>query len=165
MAIGSTFPACGPVPQIPISHSLCVRAFKDWVKAKHADRWMDYGGGLHTKCFLLASNEEWFNKPIDMDRNNISTVVGAITGHCNLNSHIRKMWLSVTSECTFKQDETDTHVICAEFFQLRRSSLSDYVIMPSEVLEVGSSVLNKFLVETGWFEWFKWWRGKGTNDH
>lgn len=152
--IGSSTQACGPEPQIPIPQSLCVRALKEWVRDKHAERWVTYEGGMHTKCFLPKPNEKWSKELISMDRNRIRRVVGAITGHCGLNRHLRKMGLSNTSECTCGLgEETGIHVICdcPKFLQIRRSLLGNYTVSPLEALKVGPSALDKFLVKTGRF--------------
>lgn len=152
--IGSASHPCGPEPQIPIPQSLCVRALKDLVKAKHVERWKAYEGGMHTKCFLPTPSGKWSKELISMDRNRIRRVVGAITGHCGLNRHLRKMRLSNTSECTCGlEDETGIHVICncPKFIQLRRRILGDYTVTPSEVLKLGPVILDKFLVKTGRF--------------
>lgn len=149
---GSSSLACGPDPQIPIPQSLCVRALKDWVKVKHAERWGEYEGGRHTKSFFPKPNDKWSKELVSMDRSRIARVVGAITGHCGLNRHLRKMRLSDTSECTCGlEEETGIHVICdcPKFLQLRRKVLGGYTVTPSEVLELGPVILDRFLAKTG----------------
>lgn len=148
--VGSSTLAYGPDPQIPIPQSLCVRALKDWLKGKHAERWTEYAGGLHTKCFLPMPNEKFSKALINMDRKRIARVVGALTGHCGLNSHLRKMRLSNTPECTCGEEETGIHVICdcPKFSQLRRRYLGGYIVAPSEVLELGPVILDRFLMKT-----------------
>lgn len=151
---GSSSLDCGPDPQIPIPQSQCVRALKNWIKVEHAERWRDYEGGEHTKFFLPEPNGKWSKELISMDRNRIARVVGAITGHCGLNRHLRKMRLSDTSECTCElEEETGIHVICdcPKFLQLRRRVLGDYTVTPSEVLELGPVTLDRFLAKTGRF--------------
>ena len=87
--IGSSMLSCGPEPQIPVPKSLYVRAPKDWVKAKHVDRWEEYEGGMHTKCFFLKPNSQWSKKLISLDRNRIRRMFGGITGHYSLNAYYR----------------------------------------------------------------------------
>jgi len=114
----------------------------------------DCEGKRHAKCFLPEPSGKWSKGLLTMDRNRIARVVEAITGHCGLNSHLRKMGLSSTSQCTCEsEDETGIHVICdcPKFLQLRRRILGDYTVTPSEVLELGPVTIDRFLDKTGRF--------------
>lgn len=80
-------------------------------------------------------------------------MVGAITGHCGLKRHLRKIRLSTTFECNSGlEEETDIHVVICdypEFSQLRHWFLGQYIVTPSEVLKSGPAVLDRLKVETG----------------
>lgn len=151
---GSSASAYGPEPYIPIPQSLCAKALKDWVRTKHTERWMAYEGGVHTKCFLLGPAERWSRELLRMDRNRISRVVGAITGHCGLNRHLTRLNIRQDSDCSCGLDEeTGRHVICdcPKFSQLRRRILGSYVMQPMEVFRLGPILLDRFLVGTRLF--------------
>lgn len=149
--LGSSTAGYGSEPYIPIPQSLCAKALKDWVKTKHTERWLAYEGGMHTKHFLSEPAEKWSKSLINMDRNRIRRVVGAITGHCGLNKHLTKINIRGDPECSCGlEEETGLHVICVcpKFSQLRRRTLGSYVIQPSEAIRLGPALLDKFLAGT-----------------
>jgi hypothetical protein len=149
--LGSSATVCGSEPYIPIPQSLCAKALKDWVKTKHTERWLAYDGGLHTKHFFSESPKKWSKELLNMDRNRIRRVVGAITGHCGLNKHLTKMNILRDSECSCGlEEETGVHVICdcPKFSQLRRRTLGSYVVRPLDVVKLGPALLDRFLVGT-----------------
>lgn len=148
---GSAGTETRPEPCIPIPQSLCAKAVKDWVRAEHVKRWTAYEGGVHAKHFLPAPWRKWTRELITMNRNSIRRVVGAITGHCGLNKHLTRMRILDDSECSCGQDEeTGLHIICEcpKFSQLRRKTLGNYVLQPSDVTQLGPIVLDRFLAGT-----------------
>ena len=91
---------------------------------------------------------------MEMDRSCIRRVVGAITGHCGVNAHMKKLRLSVTSRCACGlEEETGIHVICecSRFSQQRRKFLGDTTVEPSDVVRRGPVALDRFLESTGRF--------------
>lgn len=111
-------------------------------------------GGVHTKHFFAKPDSKWAKSLLEMDRNRIRRVVGAITGHCGLNGHMKKLRLSATSRCACgSEEETGIHIICecSKFFQLRHRLLGGYVVQPSEVAKLGPVILDRFLEATGRF--------------
>jgi len=149
---GTATAMVGLEPHLPVPESLRAKAIKDWVKDEHAKCWKAYDGGAHTKRFFPKPDAKWTNDLLDMHRNRIRRVVGAVTGHCGLNRHMFKLRLSGTPRCSCGlEDETGLHIICncPKFLQLRSRTLGNYEIRPTDVATLGPATLDKFLVETG----------------
>jgi len=100
---------------------------------------------------------EWASELLKMNRSRIKRLVGAITGHCGLNSHLAKMGIASDPKCTCSLgEETGYHIICEcpKFSLLGLRFLGGHVIRSLDVLKLGLLVLDKFLVSTGRFERF-----------
>lgn len=109
---------------------------------------------MHTKRFFPAPDEKWARELLDMDRDRIRRVVGAITGHCGLSKHLAKMGLASDPNCTCGfGEETGLHIIfeCPKFCLLRHRTLGSHVLLPLEVPKLGPAALDRFLVGTGRF--------------
>lgn len=65
--------------------SLCAKTLNEWIKIKHAERWQKYEA-MH---FLSEPVKKWSSKLLRMNRNPIRRVVGATSGHCGMNKHLR----------------------------------------------------------------------------
>ncbi len=106
---------------------------------------------MHTKRFFPQPSKRWSKDLLSLDRKQIHRVVGAVTNHCGLNSHLAKMGLSRDPKCACGlEDETGFHIICEcpMFLSLRRRVLGDYTVRPLDVLKLGPILLNRFLVGT-----------------
>ena len=56
--LGSASPSYDPEPIIPIPHSLCEKAIREWLRSESANQWSAYKRGMHTKRFFAIPDEK-----------------------------------------------------------------------------------------------------------
>jgi len=148
-------PFIGPLPSIPVSHSLIKHAIGEHIGHMHNREWHGNPSCRLTKQFIRNpyGNTEW--KVLYLSRQALRLLTQVITGHNTLHKHLKTMGLAPDSTCTFcnLEDETSNHFfgVCEVFAALRHHNLGGHTLTPQEISNIPPTNLAKFIVRSGRF--------------
>ena len=117
----------GPEPFLPLSKATVKSTIKQKVDKLWKYRWLKTSQSSHSKKMLPKLSKVLHKKVYQMSRPNIKAMIAMISGHCNLNSHRKRLNLQGNDLCRFcnLNPETPLHWIeeC-EVFEVRRHEFS-----------------------------------------
>ena len=84
-------PITGPEPVLGLPYSVVKRAIGDWMERKHIECWMSDKDCKHSKALVEGPQQSSAIKLLNMSRQQLSVVIGLLTGHLDLNGHLHKI--------------------------------------------------------------------------
>jgi hypothetical protein len=93
-------PFTGPEPVLGLPYSVVKRAIGDWIERKHIDCWESGKDCKHSKTLMEGPQQGWAIKLLNMSRQQLSVVIGLVTGHLGLNGHLYKTGKDIISLCS-----------------------------------------------------------------
>jgi Ribonuclease HI len=88
---GADTPFIGPEPVLVLPYSVVKRAIGDWMERKHIYRWKSGKDCKHSKALVEGPQQSRATKLLNMSRQQLSVVIGLLTGHLDLNGHLYKI--------------------------------------------------------------------------
>ena len=116
---------------------------------KWARRWKAYPKCRQTKIFFSEPDKGKSKKLLEINREDLSTMVQWLTGHCFLNRHEKIVGNLDFNECRFcfLEEETSSHIItdCEVFWHERMQCFPCHPFLDKETPEWTVDRLAKFL--------------------
>jgi hypothetical protein len=133
---GSENPFIGPEPACGISNGAAKKAVRDWTNRKHKKHWESPTGLKQAKGFISGPSARRTKDLLELNRDQLSWVVGLLTGHCLLKGHLFKLGLTddPTCERCLQEDQSATHILCdcEAIACLRFRHLGQFFMEPSD---------------------------------
>src|SRR5262249_42583850 len=87
---------------------------KGELTSRHIDSWAEVDGCRQSKMFLKGPDPKRAKWLLGLSRKELKQIVQVVTGHCNLNYHLKRIKLSDTPTCQkcYEEDETAEHFLC-----------------------------------------------------
>ena len=134
---GSSDPATGPAPHLPLSKSWSAETIREHLRKKNRERWQKLTSCRQTKCFI---KEPLPSRTIalvrGLERGQLRLLCGVLSGHYTFRKHLHTMKLSDTFLCPRCGADEDTafHLVCncPTLAMRRKSILGDYVLSEVE---------------------------------
>lgn len=103
----------GPEPFCGYSHSHFKTLFRHWEERKMIQHWQTLPIGSHSRDFIHCSKKR-SEMILQLNKKDLKTLVGLLTGHCGLRNHMYNIGKSETRTCRLclEEDETARHVLC-----------------------------------------------------
>ena len=96
---GADTPFTGPEPVRGLPYSVVKRAIRDWMEWKHIECWNSVKDCKHSKALMEGPQEGRATKLLNMSRQQLSVVIGLLTGHLVLNGHLYKIGKYINPLC------------------------------------------------------------------
>lgn len=149
---GSSMTVAGPLPLIPIPFS----QFRAWTRERfaelHSQRWSKSTDYRQSRTVMPSVNKRLTRRLLNLDRQDLKTMMGTITGHAPLNKHLHTIGMTDSPLCRgcFVTEETAAHVILeCEAVAPQRLQILGTVRSLREACESPSKIL-RFWAELGW---------------
>ncbi|CAH4034908.1 unnamed protein product [Pieris brassicae] len=149
---GSGMIPAGPHPLLPLPFSLV----RTWIRQRSTvlqnQRWSRSVDCKQSKMALPAVNPQLTKRLLNLNRTNLKTIIGTITGHCLLNKHLFVLGATDSPLCRgcFSAEESVTHVVLeCEAVANQRTKILGTVRSLREACEVPGRLLC-FWKELGW---------------
>ena len=84
-------PFTGPEPILGLQYSVVKRAIEDWMERKYTECWKSGKDFKHSKALMEGPQQGRATKLLNMSRQQLSVVIGLLTGHLGLNGHLYKI--------------------------------------------------------------------------
>lgn len=143
----------GPEPFCGIPKSMAQRALMDSCFEIATRLWAESPGMVHSKVLIRAYDKRLTTQVRALSRNNLRTVVRALTGHCCLNKHMFNLRLSETRTCRRcgEYDETPLHLLgeCGPLIHKRSVHLGKHILSPDEIKELTPKQILQFITAAG----------------
>ena len=107
-------PLTGPKPILGLPYSVVKRAIRDWMERKHIECWKSGKNSKHSKALVEAPQQGRVSKLLNMSRQQLSVVIGLLTGNLGLNDHLYKTKKDINLLCRkcLSGNETVEHLLC-----------------------------------------------------
>lgn len=104
----------GPEPFIPIPKYYITRTISLWIENNIKEEWRFSTTCETTKLFLNEPNSEFTIELLKLSKPQLRIVTGLLTGHCCVNSYLRRIGQRDDSDCSFcgSEEETSMHFLC-----------------------------------------------------
>lgn len=126
-------------PQTIIKRSIARETKEKWTTKSITNAWRASTTGEHTKCFLRELNQIVSQQILNMNKNHTRIVIGLITGHCKVNSHLVKMRLRDDPDCELcgRTQETAMHIIseCESIKSVRKHVYGKEIVETQQILK------------------------------
>ena len=97
---GADTPFTGPEPVLGLPYSVVKRAIGNWVERKQIECWKSSKDCKHSKALMEEPQQSRANKLLIMNRQQLSIVVGLLTGHLGLYDHLHRIGKDIDPLCT-----------------------------------------------------------------
>ena len=97
-----------------LSYCVVKRAIGDWMERKHIECWKSGKDCKHSKALMEGPQQGRATKLLSMSRQQLSVVVGMLTGHLGLNGHLSKIGKDINPLCRIclNGNEPVEHLLC-----------------------------------------------------
>ena len=104
----------GPEPVLGLPHGVVKRAIGDWMERRHIECWKSGKDCKHSKALKEGPQQSRATELLNMSRQQLSVVIGLLTGHLGLNSHLHKIGKDINPLCRscLNGNETVEHLLC-----------------------------------------------------
>ena len=107
-------------------------SISSWAIPEQSRLWQVLPKCRQVKLFLSTSDKGLVHFALSLKKKDLRILVGLLTGHADLNRHLKIMGLRNEAVCPLCHDEEETsiHFIaqCSAIMLLRRSILGDYTL-------------------------------------
>lgn len=140
----------GPEPFCGYSLSHFKTLFTQWERRKMTQHWLTSPIGSHSRDFVFCSKKR-ANEVLQLSKPDLKTLVGLLTGHCALRSHMYTIGRSDTRLCRLclEEDETARHILCecAAIARIRLQHFGERFPKPLTIRGVDPKGIVKFFNE------------------
>jgi Ribonuclease HI len=111
---GADTPFTGPEPILGLPYSVVKRTIGDWMERKHIECWKSSKDCRHSKAHMEGPQQSRATKLLNMSRQQLSIVIGLLTGHLCLYDHLHKIGEDINPLCRrcLNGNETVEHLLC-----------------------------------------------------
>lgn len=111
---GSTNMFIGPEPFLGISNSALNTELNNWLFGQIQSNWNTVSNANQSKRFVTINTTQT-QKLIGLNKRDLRTYIGLITGHCPSRYHLYKIGVVQNTNCRFcdETDETSQHLLCS----------------------------------------------------
>ncbi|KAL7726051.1 hypothetical protein ACLKA6_008509 [Drosophila palustris] len=90
-----------------------MEVIRNWEEKKLSKYWLDSVGQRQAKRFLIPA-KNLSKRMVELRKSDLRILTGYLTGHCSLRYHLKKLNLSETETCRFREleQETSEHILC-----------------------------------------------------
>ena len=92
-------PFTGSEPILGLPYRGVKRAIGDWMERKHIECWKSDKDCKHCKSLMEGPQQGRATKLLNMSRQQLSVVIGLLTGHLGLNGHLYKIGKDINPFC------------------------------------------------------------------
>jgi ribonuclease HI len=125
---------------------------KKQLRGAHGESWTETDGCRQSKMFLTGPIPERAKWLLGLRRKELKMLVEAVTGHCSLNYHMKKVKLSSTPTCQmcYEEDETVEHLLCdcPSYSNVRMRVFGAEFLCVDDLLHIDLKPLLSFLKAT-----------------
>ncbi|XP_050294284.1 uncharacterized protein LOC126734631 [Anthonomus grandis grandis] len=110
---GAQTPYYGPEPYCGLMKTHITEDLNRWEKEQLLSHWRRAPGLRQAKKFITTSRKR-AEQLRDMNRSDIRTAVGLLTGHCPVKYHLKAIGITEDDQCRFCSNATETaeHLLC-----------------------------------------------------
>jgi hypothetical protein len=141
---------CLTCPTPPFSPTVTT---KGWASRKHKEYRQSICGQRQAKDFLKRPSAKTAAKLLNLSRNQLTVMMGLLTGHCHLKGYLFKMGLVDSPNCDkCKQaSETASNVLCEceALAVLRFRDLGHHFLKPGDCTDISISKVLHFVQSVG----------------
>ncbi|XP_055698849.1 uncharacterized protein LOC129799159 [Phlebotomus papatasi] len=141
-------PFIGPMPTCGYSGSRIKHLLNEKATNEHKVHWAKQPG-LRRAKLILEPDGKWRKEIQNLNKIQLRLLVGLLTGHCALGSHLKRMGISTDETCRYclEDEEDNIHILCycPAFGIQRRISLGDSVCPASVIKTSQSGALLSFI--------------------
>ena len=103
----------GPEPYCGISHHEMKVAIQNKARTRAVRNWKKLPGMRQAKTLMGGYNGKRAKELLLHRRNDVRIITGILTGHCKLNSHLKKIGIGQEGECRFcgSAEESPQHIL------------------------------------------------------
>lgn len=111
--LGASTPLQGPEPYCGISHHEMKVAIQNKARTRAVRNWKKLPGMRQAKTLMGGYNGKRAKELLLHRRNDVRIITGILTGHCKLNSHLKKIGIGQEGECRFcgSAEESPQHIL------------------------------------------------------
>ncbi|RYX81013.1 hypothetical protein EON73_05060, partial [bacterium] len=104
----------GPEPFIPLSYGFVRQKINEWLVKKIEEEWRFSTTGATTKLFLNKPDTKLKNEITNLKKPQTRTLIGILTGHCNVNSYLGRIGRRDDTDCDHcgLAEDTAQHFLC-----------------------------------------------------
>jgi len=121
-----------PEPSVGISTSTVCSSRSSWATQEQSRLWQALPKCRQAKLFLNTLDKGLVCFALSPEKKDLRILIGLLTGHVDLNRHLKIMGLQNEAVCPICQDEEETSIHftaqCSATVLLRRSILGDYTL-------------------------------------
>lgn len=136
----TAMPVMGPEPFLPVDYIRIRGVLETWLAERLRLNWHGESGCEQTKLFITSTNCVLLKQTTYLDKWDLRTTIGLLTGHAKVNNHMRRMGLRDDPDCRLcgRDVETTSHLICdcESLKQVRLRVLGKVRIHPSEIKSI-----------------------------
>ena len=112
--LGADAPVTGLEPVLGLPYSVVKRAIGYWMERKHIECWKSGKDCKHSKALMEGPQQSRANKLLSISRQQLSIVVGLLTGHLGLYDHLHTIGKDINLLCRsyLNGNETVEHLLC-----------------------------------------------------
>lgn len=146
----------GPEPVLPLTNSTLKVQIKKLTHEKQLRRWVNLSSCRQTKNIITNPSDKLARYSLQLSRQNLSDLVGIITGHCRLNKHlhtIRKVDSPLCRACNWGEENV-IHIICEcpALLEFRKSTLGEEWVDATNISSISPAVFLDFFRKLGWLD-------------
>ena len=111
---GADTPFTGPEPELGLQYSVVKQAIGGWIERKHIECWKSSKDYKHSEALMEGSQQSRTLKLLSMSRQQLSIVIGLLTGNLDLLGHLHKIGKDLNRLCRrcLNSNETVEHLVC-----------------------------------------------------
>lgn len=147
---GSAMGFVGPEPFCGIPNSTLKFEFKKWEASSVVDNWRTLSLCRQSKRFITPNIKITY-KLLSLNKKDLSTMTGLLTGHCPSRYHLKHLKLVQNDICRFckLERETSEHLLCecSALFRCRQRHFGRAILQPSEVWSANPQEVLRFIHE------------------
>lgn len=147
---GSAMDFIGPEPCCGIPNSTIKLEFKKWEASSVVENWRTLSLCRQSKRFITP-NVKITYKLLSLNKKDLSTITGLLTGHCPSRYHLKHLKLVQNDTCRFckLERETSEHLLCecSALFRCRLKTLGRAILQPSEIWFANPQKVLRFIHE------------------
>ena len=155
---GSATPLTGPEPALGIPKGTAREAIKKWIRQSHTQHWEKCPGGRQGKLFIKEPCKKRTEEILKLNRLQIKTITGLLSGHAPLKKHLNTMGLwNGNLDCRLcgENIETAQHIVCscAALDRRRHTLFGQSSLEPIEINNYPIVKSYQLVNKTGLFDW------------
>ena len=127
------------------------RVIENWMERKRTECWKSGKDCKHSKTLTEGPQQGRATKLLNMSRQQLSIVIGLLTGHLGLNGHLHKMGNDVNPLCRscLSGNETVEHLCECGFLTMSRSRIFGQSFGEQQLSHVPVDLFRRFATEIG----------------